>query len=84
MAPASWFRTALARKELRNWRACLLFPYRWLRPDRTAAFGAHWQKAVADLERLSGGRLPKQNPAVVARTIRVGKSNLSKKRYCGG
>uniref|UniRef100_UPI001AECDEFD hypothetical protein n=1 Tax=Ensifer aridi TaxID=1708715 RepID=UPI001AECDEFD len=44
----------------------------------THAFGVQWQKAVADLERLSGGRLPKQNPAVAARTIRVGKSNLSK------
>ncbi len=56
----------------------------WFVAQKRALNGAEWQKTVADVERLSGRNLPKQNPAVVARTIRVGKSDVSKKRYCGG
>ncbi len=56
----------------------------WFDAQKRALNGEEWQRAVADVERLSGGKLPKQNAAVVARTIRVGKSDVSRKRYCGG
>lgn len=41
-------------------------------------------KALADLTRLSAGKLPEQNPAAVARSIAVNKRTHVVRQYCGG
>lgn len=41
-------------------------------------------KALADLKRLSAGKLPEQNPAAVARSISVNKRAHAIRQYCGG
>lgn len=58
-------------------------PAEWFEAQKKALNGDEWQRTVADVERLSEGKLPKQNPAVVARTIQVGQRDVSRKRYCG-
>ncbi|MGQ3215169.1 hypothetical protein [Shinella sp.] len=55
----------------------------WFLTQKKAPFGADWQNAVAEFEQLSGGKLAKQKPALVARSIEIGKRSISKKIYCG-
>ncbi|WP_426124449.1 hypothetical protein [Pararhizobium sp. PWRC1-1] len=45
--------------------------------------GADWQNALATLEQSSGGKLPKQLPALVAESIEIGKRSASQNLYRG-
>lgn len=55
----------------------------WFLAQKKAPNGADWQNTVTALERSSGGKLPKQLPALVARSIEIGKRSASQKLYCG-
>ena len=56
---------------------------KWFLAQKKAPFGDDWQNAIAEFERLSGGKLAKQQPALVARSIEIGKRSISKTIYCG-
>ncbi|WP_457586154.1 hypothetical protein [Ensifer canadensis] len=55
----------------------------WFLAQKKAPNGVDWQNAVTALEQSSGGKLPKQLPARVARSIEIGKRSASQKLYCG-
>jgi hypothetical protein len=55
----------------------------WFLAQKKAPSGADWQNTMAVLEQSSGGQLPKQLPALVARSIEIGKRSASQKLYCG-
>jgi hypothetical protein len=56
----------------------------WFLLQKRTPFGKDWQNALAELDHLSRGKLPKQNPIAVANSVTISTRDSSKRRYCSG